>query len=297
MGRSTSPPLVAVPCGVACATRRAPRLPARARTARRSSSPARPGPGRTRQSNVLGLDKDAWLVVDADKFKDKLLREAMNDGTYETFLKPDAVREREATGEPFFPLELAALVHEESSHLARLLRDEALREGTNVVIDSVLSNPARPSRSATSSRPPATRSRSSTSRSPTSCPRHASPNAGASPTKAPSSRGRARRPLGPQRLRPRRLRRTRRTLTLPRIRRHTRRHLPRRDALPALLDPSSRRAHACRDRYGTVRARGQLVDHSVIETRTRTQAGIPAHRDFRAPRRHPGAGLNDGRGD
>ncbi|MBN0042257.1 zeta toxin family protein [Cellulosimicrobium cellulans] len=101
-----------------------------------------PGAGKGHvQSNVLGLDKDAWLVVDADKFKDKLLREAMNDGSYETFLKPDAVREREAAGEPFFPLELAALVHEESSHLARLLRDEALREGTNVVIDSVLSNP------------------------------------------------------------------------------------------------------------------------------------------------------------
>ncbi|KFD44074.1 hypothetical protein IU11_05740 [Cellulosimicrobium sp. MM] len=51
------------------------------------------------------------------------------------------MRERESDGEPFFPLELAALVHEESSHLARLLRDEARREGTDVVIDSVLSNP------------------------------------------------------------------------------------------------------------------------------------------------------------
>ncbi|MGW6018311.1 zeta toxin family protein [Oerskovia enterophila] len=94
------------------------------------------------QGNVPGRDKDAWLVVDADRFKEKLLREAMADGSYETFLKPDAVREREEAGEPFFPLELAALVHEESSHLARVLRDEALREGTNVVIDSVLSKPA-----------------------------------------------------------------------------------------------------------------------------------------------------------
>jgi len=101
-----------------------------------------PGAGKGHvQGNVLGLDKDAWLVVDADKFKEKLLREALADGSYETFLKPDAVREREAGGEPFFPLELAALVHEESSYLARLLRDEALREGTNVVIDSVLSKP------------------------------------------------------------------------------------------------------------------------------------------------------------
>ncbi|WP_051027688.1 zeta toxin family protein [Cellulosimicrobium cellulans] len=101
-----------------------------------------PGAGKGHiQKNVLGLDKSAWLVVDADKFKDKLLREALADGSYDAFLKPDAVREREAAGEPFYPLELAALVHEESSHLARLLRDEALRAGTNVVIDSVLSKP------------------------------------------------------------------------------------------------------------------------------------------------------------
>ncbi|WP_256377406.1 hypothetical protein [Oerskovia sp. KBS0722] len=33
-------------------------------------------------------------------------------------------------------------MHEQSSHLARALRDEALREATNVVIDSVLSEPA-----------------------------------------------------------------------------------------------------------------------------------------------------------
>ena len=101
-----------------------------------------PGAGKGHvQDDVLGLDKDAWLVVDADKFKEKLLREAVADGSYETFLKPQAVRDREADGEPFFPLELAALVHEESSYLARRLRDEALRDGTNVVLDSVLSDP------------------------------------------------------------------------------------------------------------------------------------------------------------
>lgn len=101
-----------------------------------------PGAGKGHiQRNVLGLDKSAWLVVDADKFKEKLLREALADGSYDAFLKPDAVRDRESAGEPFYPLELAALVHEESSHLARLLRDEALRDGTNVVIDSVLSKP------------------------------------------------------------------------------------------------------------------------------------------------------------
>lgn len=51
--------------------------------------------------------------------------------------------EREAAGERFYPLELAALVHEESSYLARQLRDEALRDGVNVVLDSVLSDPQK----------------------------------------------------------------------------------------------------------------------------------------------------------
>ncbi|MEK8229370.1 hypothetical protein NKG05_30855 [Oerskovia sp. M15] len=41
--------------------------------------------------------------MDADRFKEKLLREALADGSYETFLKPEGVREREEAGEPFFP--------------------------------------------------------------------------------------------------------------------------------------------------------------------------------------------------
>ncbi|WP_402372993.1 zeta toxin family protein [Isoptericola rhizosphaerae] len=101
-----------------------------------------PGAGKGHvQNDVLGLDRSAWLVVDADKFKEKLLREAVADGSYEGFLKPQAVADREADGEQFFPLELAALVHEESSYLARRLRDEAMRDGANMVLDSVLSDP------------------------------------------------------------------------------------------------------------------------------------------------------------
>lgn len=68
----------------------------------------RGSPGR-RVDPPYRVRRRAGVVVDADKFKDKLLREAMNDGSHETFLKPDAVREPEAAGEPFFPLELAAL--------------------------------------------------------------------------------------------------------------------------------------------------------------------------------------------
>lgn len=100
-----------------------------------------PGAGKsTAKGEVLGERSEQYLTVDADEFKAMLLREALRDGSYESFIKPDAVKSLEATGEQFFPLELASLVHEESSMLAKELRDEALREGKNVIIDTVLSS-------------------------------------------------------------------------------------------------------------------------------------------------------------
>src|SRR5690606_11224192 len=76
-----------------------------------------------------------------DEIKTQLLDAAAADGSYETFIKPPAVRELEAQGERFFPLDFAALVHEESSVLAKVVREDAIRAGANVVIDSVLSKP------------------------------------------------------------------------------------------------------------------------------------------------------------
>lgn len=67
---------------------------------------------------------DGWLTVDADDFKTRLLREAIADGSYDRLLKPLGVQARVGAGEPFFPLELSSLVHEESSLLARNLRHE-----------------------------------------------------------------------------------------------------------------------------------------------------------------------------
>lgn len=55
---------------------------------------------------------------------------------------PAVIREREARGERFYPLELASLVHEESSYLARTLRSRAIAAGDNIVIDTVLSSEA-----------------------------------------------------------------------------------------------------------------------------------------------------------
>src|SRR5699024_8010670 len=75
---------------------------------------------------VLGDDHDSFVTVDADEFKNLLLREALADGSYEVGIKPDAVRDLEAQGERFSPLELAAVLHEESSMLAAALREDLI---------------------------------------------------------------------------------------------------------------------------------------------------------------------------
>ncbi|ALD13722.1 zeta toxin family protein [Clavibacter capsici] len=100
-----------------------------------------PGAGKTStRERALGHEATRFLVVDADEFKGRLLREAIADGSYESWIKPAAVREREAAGERFHPMELSSLVHAESSYLADEQRARALRAGKNVVIDTVLSS-------------------------------------------------------------------------------------------------------------------------------------------------------------
>ena len=105
-----------------------------------------PGAGKSRiLGELIGApgseSRRRWLEVDPDEIKTQLLDAAAADGSYETFIKPPAVRELEAQGERFFPLDFAALVHEESSALAKIVREQAIRAGANVIIDSVLSKP------------------------------------------------------------------------------------------------------------------------------------------------------------
>lgn len=107
-----------------------------------------PGAGKSRiLDELIGApgteSRRQWLEIDPDEIKTQLLDAAAADGSYETFIKPPAVRELEAQGERFFPLDFAALVHEESSELAKAVREEAIRDGANVVIDSVLSKPEK----------------------------------------------------------------------------------------------------------------------------------------------------------
>jgi predicted ABC-type ATPase len=101
-----------------------------------------PGAGKsTVLAEVLGANRSAWLTVDADEFKRALLITAIKDGSYDRAILPPEVRAAETVGERFYPLELASLVHEESSQLATRLRDEAIRDGSNLVVDTVLSSP------------------------------------------------------------------------------------------------------------------------------------------------------------
>lgn len=84
-------------------------------------------------------DRGNWRELNSDDFKDVLLERAIADGSYERFLKPAEVRELEAQGERFYPRELAALVHEESSLLVQAATTDAIERGQNIVIDGTLS--------------------------------------------------------------------------------------------------------------------------------------------------------------
>jgi chloramphenicol 3-O-phosphotransferase len=116
-------------------------VPAVARDRRAIVLAGPPGAGKsTVLAETLAGHRPEWLIVDADEFKIGLLRAALADHSYEGFIKPAVVRDLELGGEIFLPLELAPLVHDESSALAVALRDEAVEQGMNVVIDSVLWN-------------------------------------------------------------------------------------------------------------------------------------------------------------
>ena len=142
-----------------------------------------PGAGKsTVLAEVLGKGRDDWLTVDADEFKRALLLAAVDDGSYELSIKPDVIKERESAGERFYPLELASLVHEESSMLAKQLLSQAMADGTNIVIDTVLSSSAT-AQQLGRDLAGATRSKLSTWRLPMNSPRNASRTVGNSRTR------------------------------------------------------------------------------------------------------------------
>ncbi|WP_427136760.1 zeta toxin family protein [Pseudarthrobacter sp. S9] len=103
-----------------------------------------PGVGKSTAQNALIKEKrtqpEHWLVINADDFKDLLLEQARQDGSYDSYLVPDEVHKLETAGEKFYPRELAALVHNESSILSKKATNEAVKRGDNVIIDGTLGN-------------------------------------------------------------------------------------------------------------------------------------------------------------
>lgn len=102
-----------------------------------------PGAGKsTALGNVLTPEEGArYLHLDADHFKTRLLAHAQEDGSLEAhYLAHPEVQAARDRGEQFFPLELAALVHEESSYLTQHVRAQAIASGANLLIDGVMSD-------------------------------------------------------------------------------------------------------------------------------------------------------------
>lgn len=97
-----------------------------------------PGAGKTsaRLERIPRDEEHKWRFIDADEFKERLIKKMEASGEFEAIIPP-AVKERIENGEKFLPGEFAALVHEESSILARNATARSLRMGENVVLDGV----------------------------------------------------------------------------------------------------------------------------------------------------------------
>lgn len=92
-----------------------------------------PGAGKSTLVRNLRLAGEGWRVIDSDDIKVRLLRAAVQDGTY------DSVLSRTLTdGHPIMPNELSSLVHNESVFLADQLIERSLEASENVVIEGTL---------------------------------------------------------------------------------------------------------------------------------------------------------------
>lgn len=82
------------------------------------------------------LAGQGWRVVDADRVKDYLLRDALNQGFYDDLL--DHVL---ADGHRLMPRELATLVHTESTVIVDAIIERCLGIGENIVLEGTFSWP------------------------------------------------------------------------------------------------------------------------------------------------------------
>lgn len=104
-----------------------------------------PGAGKSyRARQILGDEAENYAWVDPDEFKASLLDAASADQSIDSWFKKGAIADYEReNNEHFFPMELASLVHTESSRLATQARNHFIAEGRNVVVDTVLGTPEK----------------------------------------------------------------------------------------------------------------------------------------------------------
>ncbi len=103
-----------------------------------------PGAGKSsaRRERIPEAEEKHWRFIDPDDFKTRLLRKMRESGEYDAIV-PAEVKARVDAGDRFAPGELAALVHEESSELARQAATISLERGERVVIDGVHGSKAK----------------------------------------------------------------------------------------------------------------------------------------------------------
>ncbi|MFI6756188.1 zeta toxin family protein [Rhodococcus coprophilus] len=95
-----------------------------------------PGAGKSTSIQRHGLAGLGWRILDADRIKDHLIRDALDTGVYRSVLDlslPD--------GGTVMPRELATLVHTESTKILDALQDLCLQRGENIVIEGTFSWP------------------------------------------------------------------------------------------------------------------------------------------------------------
>jgi hypothetical protein len=77
-----------------------------------------------------------WRVIDADRVKDHLLRDAYEQGFYDDLLGIEL-----ADGHRVMPRELATLVHTESTVIVDTITERCLAAGENIVLEGTFSWP------------------------------------------------------------------------------------------------------------------------------------------------------------
>lgn len=95
-----------------------------------------PGAGKSTSIERNGLAGQGWRVLDADRVKDYLIREALEADDYRDIL---AVRLPDSGA--VMPRELATLVHAESTKIVDALQERCMRRGENIVIEGTFSWP------------------------------------------------------------------------------------------------------------------------------------------------------------